>query len=104
MLLMTWERRPMVDCWSPSIAIEIASSSVVRDTEAENAFTTVIEYSLAFAEYLETARVLKGKVYRCRWRYYLICRRVASLLKCKFELLIEHPLRHMTVALNLGNE
>ena len=46
------------DCWSPSRAAEIPSSSVVLVTEAKNALATVMEYSKAFAEYLEAARVL----------------------------------------------
>ncbi len=58
MLLLTWTRRVRADCWSPSRAAEKASSSAARVTEAKDALATVMEYSCAFAEYVEAVRVL----------------------------------------------
>ncbi len=59
MLLLTWERRVRADCWSPSRAAEITSSSDARVTEAKkNALATLIESSWAFAKYFEAARFL----------------------------------------------
>ncbi len=43
---------------SPSLDAAIASSSVALVADAKKALATVILYSVAYAEYLETVRVL----------------------------------------------
>jgi len=58
MLLMTWVKRMAAVLSSPFLIAAIASSRVVRVTDAKKARATMILYSDAFADYLEAVRVL----------------------------------------------
>jgi hypothetical protein len=59
MFAWTWPRRmETVSGSPPSSLTAMAQSRVVLVTEAKNTLATVMEYSVAFAEYLEAVRVL----------------------------------------------
>ncbi len=58
MLVLTWLRRIEAVVVSPLLVAVVASTNVAVVTDAKKSLATVIVYSAAFAEYLESVRVL----------------------------------------------